>query len=194
MGFDLRTYFSQPPLKNERDLVIWNWSAGLGEFGELDSRKSSLYATQVDRTYLVVSNTLEELRAVALDLSRNRSPGTALAIRDWENLSQRDFWGYRRYRHTGIVDREAAGMSDIGSGAEAFSFSFDKTTNSFTLRFFCQPGEESTAAKVNSRALFGRLKPMGGGVWERVVPITGDLEGLERLVFAMHLLGFGEYV
>lgn len=198
-AFNLRKYFRQEPVSTTGGVPTWNWSVKLGEFGELDPRPSSLYAAQIGNSYLLVSNNLKELQVMAGRLSSQNPDGRILGeIRDWQIVSQHEVWGYRRYRHTEVVDKTAAGMAYVTPEAQALIFMFDREKNSFTLRLFCVPGEERTPANINATGLFGRLKWFSGGVWERTVPLVGDFvdpeETLERLSAVMGMLGFGFYV
>lgn len=51
---------------------VWTWSADLGEFGDRDPRSSALYATQIAQSYILVSNSLEELKTVSNLLTTTR--------------------------------------------------------------------------------------------------------------------------
>jgi hypothetical protein len=61
-------YFKRPPASAPGP-PVWTWSADLGEFGEGDPRSSSLYATQMAESYILVSNSLEELETVSGQLT-----------------------------------------------------------------------------------------------------------------------------
>lgn len=195
-SFELKQYFRGAPKIRVGESQVWNWSAYLGEFGELDKKPSSLYATQIGKSYVMLSNKLEDLEIAAKQLAAGDHAAQGISkLKDWELVQQYEVWGYRRYRHENLVDRTAAGMSHITNGAQALLFTFDWKQNKFRIRLHCVPGEESTPSKINSLAIFGRLKALGGGVWEKVLPIVGGEEDtLERLASVMDLLGFGVYV
>ena len=194
-AFDLGKYFRQAPVAFAVGTPVWNWSARLGEFGEGDPRPSSLYATQVAHSYLLVSNDLQELQTIAGRLaSADEDRRMLTRIRDWEFVSQHRVWGYRRYRHSGVVDRVAAGMSDVTPGAEALIFFVDLKKKAGVLRLLSSPVDEGTAAKINARAVLPRLKPRGVGVWETIIPLVGDEESFEQMFGIMGLFGFGIYL
>ncbi len=194
-ALDLSKYFRQAAVSSVTGASIWNWSAKTGEFGEMDSRPSSFYITKVANSFLLLSNNLNELKAIAERLvSKDESSGILGEIREWESVRQHEVWGYRRYRHKGIVDRTAAGMANITPEAQALIVMFDRKENNIMLRLFCVPGEERTPVKINSTGLFGRLHWQDGGIWYRAIPFVADLETLERVSEAMNMLGFGYYV
>lgn len=194
-AFDLGKYFRQASVASAAGAPVWNWSAKVGEFGEHAPRPTSFYAAQIGQSYLLVSNNLEELKAIAGRLA-SPNPDTRILgeIRDWGIVSEHEVWGYRRYRHADVIDRTAAGMAYVTPEAQALIFMFDREKNSFTLRLFCVPGQERTTANINATGLFGRLHWLSEGVSERTVPLAGDLETLERLGAVMSMLGFGAYI
>jgi len=192
---DLYKRFPQSPAGSVAGASIWSWSAKLGEFGEDDPRPSSFYATQIAGSYLLLSNNLEDLQATAKGLIWSENPETILTgIRDWEMVRQHEVWGYRRYRHTGVVDAEAAGMSWVTPGAEALVFFVDFEEKISVMRLSSSGRNEDAAAKMNATAKLPPLKPEGGGVWETRIPLTGDEGSFERLANVMDCFGFGVYV
>jgi len=192
---ELRNFFGRLPVSSETGVPVWKWSAKLGEFGELDAKASSLYAAKVMPSYLLVSNNLEELQALAKRLNTSDDVTQVLGeLRDWDSVRQHEMWGYRRYRHDGVDNLVAAGMDRVDQAARALVFLFDREKNNFTLWVFVVPGEEGTIARINASGLFGRMKSRGGGRWERVVPLGNDLETLEQVATVMAMLGFGFYV
>jgi hypothetical protein len=94
--FALEKIFSHGPSGRIGDAAMWNWSAGLSEFGEADRRPSTLFTVQVGR-FVLISNDLGKLQDVAARLASEDTCNSNLAdIRDWTTLNQHDFWGYRR--------------------------------------------------------------------------------------------------
>jgi len=194
-AFELRKYFTTAPSVSAAGSPVWHWSAKLAEFGRGDPRLSSLYATQITETYLLISNRLVELQAVARRLSSSDQNLQTLAkLRDWEFISQHKLWGYRHYRHTGIVNPVAAGTSVVTSGAEALMFFADFEKKVGVLRLLSSVTDEGTPAKINAKAVLPPLKPRGPGVWETTVPLAGNEDSSERIFAVMYLFGFGIYV
>jgi hypothetical protein len=193
--FDLSDYFQRQPVVSVGNSRVWNWSAMLGEFGEGDPRPSSLFATQLGSSYLVVSNDLVELQNVATKLAAPGDEAQALNnLRDWATLSNHDVWAYRRYRHEEVMDREAAGLSFVSQGAKSLIFFADLDKKSATIRLLCSTKDESTVTKINDRAMLPPLKSSGPEMWETMVPLLGDEESLERIFAVMYLFGFAVYI
>ncbi len=194
--FDLHKHFPQAPATSVAGVPAWNWSAKLGEFGEEDpSRPSSFYAAQIAGSFLVVSNNLEDLQATAKGLISAEKPETILAgIRDWELIRRQKIWGYRRYQHNGVVDRNAAGMWLITPGAEALMFFVDFDKKIGVMRLTSSDPNEDVAAKINATAKLPSFKAQARGVWETTFPLTGDESSFDRLVYIMSYFGFGVYM
>jgi hypothetical protein len=194
-AFKLRNYFTKVPSASAAGSPVWNWSAKLGEFGRDDPKPSSLYATQIAHAYLLVSNNLKELQAVAGRLAASNQDLEPLTrLRDWESISQHPLWGYRRYRHTEVVNPVAAGMSDVTRGAEAIMFFADFEKKVGVLSLLSSVTDEGTPAKINAKAVLPPFKPRGPGVWETVTMFSGDEDSFERMFAVMYLFGFGTYV
>jgi len=192
---DLGSYFTAAPLVLEKGVAAWGWSARLGEFGERDPRPSKLYATQISRDYLVISNDLDGLHALALGLHAAKADRTELnRIRGWGSLSELKVWGYRRYRHTGVADPDAAGMVDVTPGNEALIFSVDVGKRAASLRLLGAAGDNHTPQKWNAVALLPRFHMIGPGIWEANIPLSGDDRTMENLFGVMVLMGFGIYL
>jgi hypothetical protein len=107
--FELGKYFDMPPSASAMGAPVWSWSAKIGEFGELDSRPSSFFATQLDHSYLLVSNDVKDLQEVAERLrSLDKESKVTQKFCDWTSINQYPFWGYRQYKHS---DKTSDGIS-----------------------------------------------------------------------------------
>jgi hypothetical protein len=190
--FNLDNYFTGSPATSESGSPVWNWSSSLGEYGEMNSRSSSLYATQLGNSYVLVSNDRDEI----LNISRQLTSATAHMIDSdvWASFSQHEFWGYRRYRHGGIGDRRAAGTSFLSPAAEALVFFGDFDKGAATLRLVT-PASDKTSVSTLRRAGLPQFKELDAGVWEAAIPLQKSGEQLtEQLFFVSSLFGFGVYL
>lgn len=152
---------------------------------------------QVPHSYILVSNKLDELQTIAMRLISSQNTPTLADVRDWRLVSQHDYWSYRRYRHTGVVDRMAAGMSDVTPSAEALTFFVDPKQKTGVLRLLASDdsaAEKLNAAMTKARAALPPLKPSGTGAWESMVPFAGDQHTGERMFDVMGLFGFAIYL
>lgn len=90
---DLSGYFKTHPTESGKESLVWNWTARLGEFGDADSRVSSLYATLVARSYILVSKDRAELLKVSTELaSANGDTEILTRLRGWSDFEQHDSW------------------------------------------------------------------------------------------------------
>jgi len=192
---NLGNYFTGAPLVLKKGVAAWGWSARLGEFGERDPRPSKLYATQIFQAYVLISNDLDELHALALELHVAKAEKTELnRIPGWGSLSELEVWGYRRYRHTSVPNPVAAGMAEVTPGNEALIFSVDVGKRAASLRLLGAAGDNHTPQKWNAVALLPRFHMIGPGIWEANIPLSGDDRTMENLFGVMVLLGFGIYL
>jgi hypothetical protein len=193
--FDLRKSVSQAPEISAPAEAVWKWSAPPQEG---HPQPYTFYMAQVPHSYVIVSNDRQELQTVAgLLASSHDDTGSLGGIPEWQSVSQDDYWGYRRYRQDGVVDRNAAGMSEVTPSAEALIFSADFQNKKAVLRLLAS--DDSTAAKMNAAmtkatAALSPLKPSGTGVWETTIPFAGDRDTGERMFEVMWLFGFGVYL
>ena len=197
-SFVLAKYFRVPPVLSVAGMPIWSWSAKLGEFGEDDQRSSSLYATQVGQSYVLIANDPKELQTIAQHLASTDVDAHRLTeIREWASVSHHDMWGYRRYRHAGIVDPMAAGMADVTPTAENLIFFLNPAQKSAVLRLLAS--DESTAEKINAEMVKTRItwspfRPTGAGAWETTISFSGDENSADRTFVVIGLFGFPVYL
>jgi hypothetical protein len=196
--FDLRKYITSAPVASAAGAPVLSWGAKLGEYGEDDPKTSTLYASQLGQSYVLISNDLQGLEKIAERLgSVNEGVQSTSEIPDWGALSQHDEWAYRKYRHAGIINADAAGMTDVTSSADAlvFYFNSDKRTGVFQLI----ASDKSTAEHINARSTSSKmawppLKQIGARKWEATIPFSGDEASAERIFVVVGLFGFPIYL
>jgi hypothetical protein len=186
--FDISKVASKSGVMSSAENAVWKWSAP-GDEGH--SQPYTFYATQVAHSYLLISNSLDDVHAISPKLGSNTVLDLS-GFRDWESISQHDLWGYRRYRHNEVHNKVAAGTTEVTSTATSLSFFADPDKKTVVLRLFASDG--STAEKLNARKALPLLKPVGKGSWEATIPLSGDEASVERLFVAMGLFGFGVYL
>jgi hypothetical protein len=194
---DLRKHLPVNAVTSAESLPIWSWKAKLGEFGENDRRDSSIYAAQIGRSYVVVSNDLDELRTV---IARLASPGKDSEVssgsHDWDHVTRSEVWGYRRYRHADVVNRDAAGMAGVAVGTEALVFYLDASRKSAVLRLPASAGSAATAAYLNTRNSYYMLRwrQADGETWEAPIALVGNEKATDQLFLVLGLFGFATYL
>jgi hypothetical protein len=192
--FNLDNYFTGSPATSESGSPVWNWSSSLGEYGEMDSRSSSLYATQLGNSYVLVSNDRDEILNISRQLTSATAPEHMIGSDVWASVSQHEFWGYRRYRHGGIGDRRAAGASFLSPAAEALVFFGNFDNGAATLRLVTPAGDKTSVSTLRWAGL-PQFKELGAGVWEAAIPLQkGGEQVTEQLFFVTSLFGFGVYL
>jgi len=195
--FELEKYLAGLSKTVAGGVQVWNWSAELGEFGENDRRPSSLYVAQVGELYILISNNMEGLRTT---YSQLRSPQEGLSkpvSSGWEFVGEREYWGYRRYRHEKITDKEASGITDITSSAQVLLFSVDFQKDFGVLRLLASDStaaEKLNAATANSKGALPVLRKTTHGAWEAKVGLLGDQKSADQMFELMSLFGFGIYL
>lgn len=193
----LRSYFQHNPIASVDGAPIWSWSAMIGEFGEDDRRPSSLYASQTKEGYLLISNNIEELQAVAEKLgSPHDESGNLAAIRHWRFVRPHDTWGYRRFPDQGFVDRLAhPKMPFLTPGTEALMFVVDWKKGIFSLRILLRSSDNTESiSKLNGSGALPPLIALEPGTWQVSFPVGGTEEQItDRLHLIFGLLGFAAY-
>lgn len=192
---DIAAYFSQP-VASTVGIPVWNWTADLDEFGENEPKPSSLYVSEVDHFYLVVSNDLQEIESVVDRLvSPSREAARFLAtIPEWPEMSQRSFWGYRRYRHDRINSRDAAGMHNVTPAARSLYLYSDQPQRAGVLRLRSATQDDTTADKINSAHMIPPLKLIGPGLWQSVFPLDFENKDPDPVFAVAWLFGFGQVI
>jgi hypothetical protein len=162
----------------------WKWSAK-GTEGHPEPH--IFFATQVGHLYLLISNRLDEAQAISAKLGSDTAPSLS-GFRDWESISRHEVWGYRRYRHT-EESKEAAGTSQLTPDTQALAFFADPKQKTGVLRLFSPTG--GTAQKMNETRLLPPFKVADSGVWETVIPLTGNQKSSDQIFVVMSWFGFG---
>jgi len=194
---DFSQYFNKPPVALVEAGPIWNWSADLGEFGEEDPRSSSLYAIQIARSYILVSNNLDELENVSNRLTSADNGAQALAgIHEWNDLSRHEFWGYRKYKHgePRAIDRLFGGADQITPQAEAVILYVDMKKQTGVVRLFTSSADDTTARNINATGRIAPLTPVGPKVWETVFPLAEIGPFPDSAYWVWWLFGWGVLV
>ena len=83
-------------------------------------------------------------------------------------------------------------MTDVTPGAQALIFFFDSEKKSGVLRLLAT--DDSTAEKMNAAAKLPALRPVSSGVWESIIPLSGNGATSEQMIATMWLFGFGLYL
>jgi len=195
-ALDFSRYFNKPPVASAVGTPIWNWSADLGEFGDGDPRSSSLYATPITQSYILVSNNLEELQNVSRRLTSVNNDARVLAgIHEWNDLRQHEFWGYRRYKHgkPRPIDR-LVGTDQITPQAEAVILYVGMRKQTGVLRLFSSSPDDATAENINATGRITPLRPVGPKVWETVFPLAEIGSFPDSAYWVLWLFGWGVVV
>lgn len=195
--FKLSRYFKKAAVAFAEGAAVWNWSADLEEFGESDPRPSGLFATQIAQSYILVSNDLDELLYDSVRLMSVDNDAQVFAgIREWNDVSQREFWGYRRYKHgksRTAMDR-LFGTDQITPQTEAAILYVDLKQGSGVVRLLSSSADDATASKINATGRIPPLKPAGPKVWETVFPLAEVGPFPESAYWVMWLFGLGAVV
>lgn len=196
--FKLSRYFKKVEVASAAGgAPVWNWSADLEEFGDADPRPSGLFATQIAQSYMLVSNDLEELLNVSVTLaSVNNDARVFAGIREWNDVTQHEFWGYRRYKHDKprtAMDR-LFGTDQITPQAEALILYVDLKKQSGVLRLRSTSPDDATAGNINESRTITPLKPAGPQVWEAVFPLAEVGPFPESAGWVLWLFGWGVLV
>jgi hypothetical protein len=148
-------------------------------------------------SYLLVSNSIDELRAVAESLASKDDYARALEeIQDLESVRHQNVWGYRRFS-PGFVDQLALpGRSVFKPRTHAISFAVDWQRKSCTLRIVLSSSEgEATISALKRAPFMPPFKSRSNGIWQANFGLPGtDRETTDRVFVAMALLGFGGFV
>ncbi|HYL92337.1 MAG TPA: hypothetical protein VEW69_04195 [Alphaproteobacteria bacterium] len=206
-SFDLKKYFREMPSAFAMGEPIRTWSAALAEFGEEDLRPSSFYATQFGHSYIVVSNDVKELQAVARKLGPKDKEAQAVDLSpDLALLTGYEYWGYRRYQLTNAIDEQAGETADIKLGTDALVFHADRVKKNAVLRFVGAPESvQHTAANINAKNVLPTFRQFELGIWEsnmslsestpgdRNMPQSKSRQSFDFMAAVFDLFGFGVY-
>ena len=188
LGIKAAKYFAMQLSESRDGILVWKWP--VANLFEERSSSETVFATQIQPSYLLLSNSLDDLQMVSRNL---RIPGDVSeipnGIREWESFHKYQFWGYRRYhRDDPLIDKDAAGLIDIPPAATALSLRLDLARKFCVLHLFITEGSADTIVIDQGSVTFRRVKT---GMWEAIVPLSGDAPTLGRLFTVMSIFGFG---
>jgi hypothetical protein len=152
------------------------------------------YALQLSDSYVLVSNSLDDLGSTIQGLSSPKSDQRLTGALGGGLVRSKEYWGYRRYQHDNITDRAAAGMSDITNDAHALIYFVDVNKRVSLLRLLVSADDAQTATRLNARRVLPPLRQLNPQSWETTIPLAGDDATRERIMEVMGLFGFGEYL
>src|SRR3989442_49324 len=196
-ALDLSRYFNKSPVASAAGSApVWIWSAQLGEFGEEDPRPSALFVAQMVQSYVLFSNDLEELLNVSGHLASVNNGARAFAgIREWNEVRQHEFWGYRKYKHgePRPIDR-IFGTDQITAKAEALIVYVDIKKETGVLRLLSSSADDATARNINATGRIIPFRPVGPKVWETVFPLAEIGAFPDSAHWVLWLVGLGVLV
>ena len=195
--FQIGQFFDPAPTDIHAGVSIWQWRADLKEYGEGNPKPSLLYAAQIAKTYVIVSNNLDDTK-VAIDFLRSPQPQSSEPTwsRSKELLNGHTIWGYRKYRHLNADDHEPAGTTGVATGAAALLYLIDENKKYSTLIILSAATDTETAMNLAKNAVLPPLRfvDQHGGNWVTSFPLSGDNKSQDRVFYVMGLFGFGIYV
>jgi hypothetical protein len=116
---------------SSNDLPVWKWQIVLSDES---SETTTLYVAWIERSYLLVSDTLSDLQGVSRRLKRPEAVRGALSsLPEWGTVSQQAYWGYRRYQRRRTPDPDAAGLEIVPRDANALILLPDFANNRVIL-------------------------------------------------------------
>ncbi|HZT35271.1 MAG TPA: hypothetical protein VFA15_05085, partial [Nitrososphaera sp.] len=100
-------------------------------------------------------------------------------------------WAYRLFRRAGVMDTNAAAISDMTAGIVALTFSADAGTGYGAVQVFGSDKNATSAPKVLPSSAMSQMQLAGAGVWLASIPLSSDEVGESVLFHLFYYLGFG---
>lgn len=194
-SLNILTLVKRSPATRVIGAPVWVWETPPQEG---HPQPFTFYMTEVARSYVLVSNSSEQLRAISGRLSSSTGGrNVPVGVPEWREVSRHAYWGYRRYRQVASANRDASGLSNVTSTARDLIFLVDFKEKRGLLRLLAS--DASTADKLNSAPMdpsmaLPPLRRSAPGVWEAAFPFTGRLQTEDRMFVVMGLFGFGIYL
>jgi hypothetical protein len=201
---DFQKYTAKAHKASMSGKPVWSW-----QVHSLEPRGQDItyYAAQLGDSYLPVSNDLSDLQAITKTLTSSDNPSTTLSgIRDWLMLRQHEYWGYRRVRHDGAVEKDAGRLEFTMPGAETVIMFADIKSKTATVRVLGvhanevvemtkQRNERQREAlkRLGMRQSFAapaEFKATDARTLEKVFSLTGGEQGEGEILNSMGLFGF----
>jgi hypothetical protein len=201
---DFKKYAAKAHEASMAEEPVWSWQV---HSPDPRGQNVTYYAAQIRDSYLVVSNDLGELQAITKKLISSDDSSTTLSgIRDWVILSQHEYWGYRRVRHDGVVEKDAGRLEFTMPGAETVIMFADIKKKTATVRVLGVHANEVVAMtkkkeeqqleavkRLGMRQSFAapsEFKAIDARTLEKMFSLTGGEQGEGEIINSMGLFGF----
>ncbi len=127
---------------------VRTWNVDLGEGAP---RRTTIYVSQPDPNYVLLSNSATQIREVDASLRTGAVSATQQPIPEASRASGDPIWGYRRYRpNESAAERQASGALNISPTAIALIFFVDPAVESATIQYFSSSGRDETAKHLST--------------------------------------------
>lgn len=183
---------------------VWSWQV---HSPDPRGQNVTYNAAQIGDSYLVFSNDFSDLQAITKKLtSSDDAFATLSGIPDWVILSQYEYWGYRRVRYDGVVEKDAAHLEFTMPGAETVIMFTDIKKKTATVRVLGVHAKEIVAiTKQRDEQQRAALKRLGlrqsfevpsefrasdARTLEKVFSLTGGEQSEGEIINSMGLFGF----
>jgi hypothetical protein len=176
-------------LKRTPDGAAWTWSAPT----EGHREPFVFVATQVSGSYLIISDSEEDCRAIASVLLRPDQSTFEPHPFNAGAAAQSKLVGYRRYTHA-ETDKVAAATTEVSDDAVSLGFVLDEP--SATVLFDLSAKTPRTADQLNAERLLPPLllQNTESGRWAATIQLRNNGETMDQLFVVMSLFGFGVYL
>jgi hypothetical protein len=163
-----------------------------GPFRQLKTGVGKCLWCPIRHFFAPASPPLEELQKLDARLASSPDEGLKLlaGLREWDEISRHDFWGYRRFAHGQVSDQFAAGTIKVTPAMEALCVYSGPRGHTGTLRLLATSSDETTSrSAARMMAQFAQSSP---GIWQATVQFTGDDDLAMRTIIPMSwLFGLG---
>jgi hypothetical protein len=186
---NIASYFRQATYESIEGRQVWTWSVPPYEGYP---KPTTFYAAQIEDSYFVLSNNLQDFQAVTTSLTASEHATAAfMGVPGWNAFSTQDYWLYRSIRRSGAVDPNAAGTSLLAPDVSAIIFFADAGKRQGTVRVLSSDTTMKTKPNVLPDSELSRLQPQGAGVWQASLPLGADEPSFDTMFHLFYFLGYG---
>jgi hypothetical protein len=191
---NIRAFFDEDPDRSEKGIQFWKWKGRPTE-GHPDPRL--FFASQIGESFFVLTNNVEDVEDLALDLKAPRDDFQTLGeMRDWDIINSYEFWGYRRVRRGPEVNATAAGLIYISPAVQRLTFFVDSRTfrRKAVFRIFGSTDKVDSPVIPDLERILPKFGASDNGTWQTTIPMTRDQVWKDRTTIVMFMFGFGFYI